>query len=161
MASHEIARLLIDLADKDLTRLHSALMREQRAKTVQYLATSLLMLSACFAARNFLIDVGLLSGALLTIAAALFAAVVFLATYVMSGGNFRSGALSNYVGWLQSVKDDETEESFYADVLRMYERAIKDAENIIRTRGTMLRIMNAMTLVAFVFFACGASWAIV
>lgn len=108
-----------------------------------------------------MIVVGLLPGALLTIAAALFAAVVFLATYVMSGGNFRSGALSNYVGWLQSVKDEETEASFYADVLRMYERAIKDAENVIRARGAMLRIMNAMTLVAFVFFACGASWAIV
>lgn len=50
MASKEIARILIDLADKDLTRLHSSLMREQRAKAVQYLATSLLMLSACFVA---------------------------------------------------------------------------------------------------------------
>lgn len=161
MATNEVGRILIDLADKDLTRLHSALMREQRAKAVQYLATSLLMLSACFAARNILTDIGFLSGALLTLSAALFAAVVFLATYVMSGGNFRSGALSNYVGWLQSVKDEETEESFYADVLRMYERAIKDAENVIKARGTMLRIMNGMTLVAFVLFACGASWAIV
>ena len=99
----EVAKTLIDLADKHLSRLLSSGFAEVRAKTVFYQSLSAVMISAHVVAWNLLGVSSVWSVLSSALSAGLFCAIFFLSVMAMSGARYRKGALKKFVGWFDSI----------------------------------------------------------
>lgn len=78
-----------------------------------------------------------------------------MSVFGMSGSNLRTGGIKGYKQWMLSLDVNPDAEALYRDVLAHYDKAINDAENVIRVRGCLLRRINLMTLLACVFGSVG------
>ena len=147
----EVAKVLIDLADNDLTRRMGVRFAEIRAKTIFYQSFSVAMIAAHVAAWQLLgVDriIEVISSA---ISAGLFCAVLFLSVLNLSGANYRGGALERYKNWLMSFDEDKKGQlGIYSDILQKYDLALEDLKTVDLIRSARLRKMNLMTLLALI-----------
>lgn len=150
----EVAKTLIDLADKQLSRTLSSGFTEVRAKTIFYQSLAVLMLSAHVAAWKIL-GVSSVWGVLASsLSAGLFCAVFFMSVLAMSGARYRNGALSRFGNWFGSIKGTPEEQvDIYRDILKRYDETLKDVSTVREARGKILRKLNLMTLLALVLSA--------
>lgn len=150
----EVAKTLIDLADKQLSRYLTAGFSEVRAKTIFYQTIAVLMLSAHVAAWKILGVSSVLGVVFSALSAGLFCAVFFLAVMAMSGANYRNDALKGFVGWFDSIKGTPQEQvEIYRDILKRYDECLRDVDTVLKARGKILRRLNLMTLVALILSA--------
>lgn len=150
----DVAKTLVDLADKALTRIHSAGFAEVRAKLIFYQSFSTLLLSAHVVAWKMLGVGSVFSILASSLSAGLLCAVLFMSVYAMSGARYRLGAVKGFRNWFDSIKGTPQEQiELYRDLLKRYDDALTDAEAVRKIRGKILRILNCMTLVAMVLSA--------
>lgn len=150
----ETLKQLIELADKDLTRIHGIRFADIRSRTIFYQSFAIAMLAAHVAAWKLLgVETGI---EILTssLSAAAFCVVLFLSVFSMSGANYRMGAIQGYSNWFLSIKGTPEEQiDLYQDILKKYDIAILDAQNVAKVRGKYLRALNLITMVGLVLSA--------
>lgn len=151
MSMTDEERILIDLADRDLTRLMSTLVPQQRSLFIFYETFSAAMLAAHIASWQIFKPVISIALICPIVSAGLFAASLLMSVLFMSGANLKAGAIKGYFAWLKSAQNP----GFSDDVLKRYDSAIKDIAIVIKRRGAMLRGINLMTVVALVIGAVG------
>lgn len=147
----ETAKVLIDLADKSLTRICTAGFAEVRAKLIFYQTVATLLLSAHVFVWNLLGVESVISVVTSAISSGLLCSVLFVSVLAMSGARYRVGAMSNYRAWFDSIKGAPEEQiDLYRDILKRYDEALESVVTIRKNRGEMLRLINFMLLLGII-----------
>lgn len=153
----EVAKTLLDLADKEFTRLYGTRMSDLRARTVFYQTFAVAMLVAHFAVWQAVGIENISQAIASALSAGIFAATLFLSVLSMSGAAYRE-TLAKYKEWSESSAGTEEDTlQLYRDALAEYDKAIACISTVINIRAKTLRRLNVMTLIGLVLSAISVS----